>query len=664
VRARWIRNRPLVTTGIAVIVFLATVALRQAGLLQALELGEFDRLIRHSGAAGSDRIALVDVREEEIRAYGYPVCDAVFAHVIDTLLASGARVVGLDIYRDVPVPCTREIPGVPIGSNGSGALELAITRSNRVVAVTKLAARAEFDVPAPAFLGSGQRVGFSDILVDPGGIVRRGLLMLWRDGDQHLSFALRMALRYLADDGIHLERAAGDPRRMQLGRAAIPRFRARDGGYAGADDGGYQLLLEYAAGPRPFPFLALRDVIEGRVAPETFRDKIVIVGTTAPSVKDLFYTPYSASLRKDQAMFGIEIHAHVVSQLLRMAVGEASPMASLSEPLEVVWILFWSLLGAGLALRIRSFWMALLTAGGAVGGLTLAATWLFARELWIPVAPALLAGGSTAALVTAYLAAVERVERSEVTGLFSRFLRPAVLEELWARRDEFMSARSLGRPQVRPATVTVLMSDLVGFNEASRKLDATVLMGWLNECMSTLAATIEAHGGVVDDYAGDGIKANFGFPVPRATEDGVAEDARHALLCALAMIQEIERLNRSWQDRGLPTARLRIGVVTGPVVIGALGGGRSLKYTTVGEAANRAARVESYERESFASDAGQGVARILVSEETMRRAGDGFDATDLGSRRLDRSDVEVRIFRVKGLRPVEVERCRGDSASS
>lgn len=654
-RARLIRHRPLVTTGIAVIVFLAAVGLRQAGLLQALELGEFDRLIRHSDAAGSDRIALVDVGEEEIRAYGYPVCDAVFAQAIDTLMASGARVVGLDIYRDVPVPCTREIPGVPISSNGTGALELALTRSNRVVAVTKLAARAELDVPAPGFLESGPRVGFSDILVDPGGIVRRGLLMLWRDGDQHLSFALRLALRYLVDDGIQLGRAAGDARRMQLGRAAIPPFRARDGGYVGADDGGYQLLLEYAAGPRPFPFFALREVIEQRVAAEAFRDKIVIVGTTAPSVKDLFYTPYSQSLRKDQAMFGIEIHAHVVSQLLRMALGEASPIATLPDPVEIVWILLWSLLGAGLTLRIRSFGTALLTAAAAVGTLVLAASWLFAKDVWLPITPALLAGGSTAALVTAYLAAMERVERGEVTGLFSRFLRPAVLKELWARRDEFMSARSPGWPQVRPATVTVLMSDLVGFNAASRKLDAVILMSWLNECMSTLAATIESHGGVVDDYAGDGIKANFGFPVPRRTDGGVAEDARHALLCALAMGQEMERLNRGWEDRGLPTARLRIGIVTGPVVIGALGGGRSLKYTTVGEAVNRAARVESYDREGFASDAGQGVARILVSEETMRRVGDGFDVTDLGARRLDRRDVEMRIFRVEGPKPAEVE---------
>ena len=146
------------------------------------------------------------------------------------------------------------------------------------------------------------------------------------------------------------------------------------------------------------------------------------------------------------------------------------------------------------------------------------------------------------------------------------------------------------------------MSDLTGFTGMSEKIEPDGLMAWLNDYMTTMADVIERHDGVVDDYAGDGIKANFGFPVPRRTEAEIDGDAVKAVRCALAMHDAMLRLNDDWARRRLPTGRLRIGIYTGPAVIGALGGDESLKFTSVGDTVNTASRLENFDSQSFSFD--------------------------------------------------------------
>jgi class 3 adenylate cyclase len=164
----------------------------------------------------------------------------------------------------------------------------------------------------------------------------------------------------------------------------------------------------------------------------------------------------------------------------------------------------------------------------------------------------------------------------------------------------------------------------------------------------------------VDDYYGDGLKADFGVPVPRRDEAAISEDAVSAVRCGLEMGDALGRLNARWRSAGLPTARLRVGIVTGPAVVGSLGGRRKLKYTSVGDTPNTAARLEAFDRAGFATETDTTV-RVLVGEETQRRVADRFELASLGSQALKGKGHATTIFRVLGPRAPATDEPGGGS---
>ena len=175
-------------------------------------------------------------------------------------------------------------------------------------------------------------------------------------------------------------------------------------------------------------------------------------------------------------------------------------------------------------------------------------------------------------------------------------------------------------------------------------------MEWIGEYMNAMARLVEQHGGMVNDFIGDGLMANFGVPVARTSEESIDADATNAVNCALAMGRELARLNVRWRERGSPTGRIRIGILTGPAVVGSLGSADRLKYTAVGDVVNTAARLESFDKESFELDPEQSVCRILVGEPTWRRLGDGFRRYCIGSHVLKGRGEPVIIHHILGRR--------------
>jgi len=160
--------------------------------------------------------------------------------------------------------------------------------------------------------------------------------------------------------------------------------------------------------------------------------------------------------------------------------------------------------------------------------------------------------------------------------------------------------------------------------------------------MEAMTETVMRNGGVVDDYAGDGIKANFGVPIPRMTEAEIQKDAENAVNCALAMGREVERLNVVWQNQGLPQAGTRIGIFTGTIIAGALGSSERMKYTTVGDAVNIAARLESYDKDI----ARENPWRILIGEATLKFLNGQFDTRMIGEAGLKGKNETINIYRV------------------
>ena len=159
------------------------------------------------------------------------------------------------------------------------------------------------------------------------------------------------------------------------------------------------------------------------------------------------------------------------------------------------------------------------------------------------------------------------------------------------------------------------------------------------------SGTDREYGGIVDDYASDGIKADFGVPIPSTTAEAVASDAKNAVACSLDMGKRVEELNARWEKEGLPTARLRVGIATGNVIIGCVGSEERLKYTCIGDTINTAARIEGFDKQGFATEPDVSF-RVLVGAYTKECLGEHFRIDFLGDHSLDGKSHRTSIYRV------------------
>jgi adenylate cyclase len=614
------------------LVFLAIMGLRLLGGMEFLELPSYDLCIRWQPKIKETypQIVLIEITEEDINALGeWPMADETLSRTLSLVLNMQPIAVGIDLFRDLPVPPGTEILNSVLSENGS------------IVAAWKFG---ESGIPPPPSLRNTEQLGFNDVIVDPGGIVRRGLLFLDDGKDVFHSFSLRLALLFLGSRGIVPTPDIRNPQHLRLGNTTVPPFESNDGGYRDADARGYQYLLDYRVDGSAFRSYTLEDLLTGHVQEGAIRDRIVLIGVNSQSVKDFFYTPFSRGIGEKRHVAGVRLQAHMLDQILRFALNAHSPVKSMTQAQQGWWILLWSLFGGTIGLMGRSpARFALAASGGTI--IILAAGFLaFLRQLWIPVVPPVLAYLVSGVLVTVYMSSREKKDRAMLMQLFSKHVSREVAETIWQEREQIIRH---GRPLSRNLTITSFFSDLRGFASLSEKLDPQDLMEWLNSYLETMTRVIMDHGGVVDDYAGDGIKANFGAPLLTTGAIGIAQDAVNAVKCALAMWKELNRLNDLWQGKGYPSLSIRIGIYTGPAVAGPLGSPERMKYTTVGDTVNTASRLESYDKE-FAKDV---TCRILIGESTLRHVGHLFKTERIGVVNLKGKETKISIYRVLGNEP-------------
>jgi adenylate cyclase len=628
-----LRSRARVSLAIGVGVFLGVMGVRELGWLVSWELGAFDGYLRLRPALASEPpVALVWVREQEITEYGHPLPDRVVVDALERILGHGPSAVGIDIYRDRPT------------GEGWDDLRNLFLSDPRVVIVEQLADAEHPAVLPPPFLPDRSQVGFADIPPSADGVTRRGLLFLHdEEGQAFISFSLQLALRHLYADGLTTTADPQHPEFVRIGATTLPPFHSNLGGYKRADDHGYQYLLDYRRPNRSYPGVTLSELLAGQVDPAFFRGRVVVVGTDSPSVKDDFQTPSGFLPGEDPLIRGAELHAHAIDQLTRYARGEDAPISVFTEPQEALWIFAWCLLGAVVAIRVRSPLSLVVTLmlelAVLLGGSYLA----FLAAWWIPVVPAALGSLGSSGLVVAYIIQQERADKLKAMNLFGRFVSRSVVDRIWEDRELFMEG---DRPRPQRITVTVMLTDLTGYTTASEKKEPAEVMDWIGTYMDRMAYLVEKHGGMVNDFLGDGLMANFGVPVASTTEQEMNRDAINAVECALEMGEALEELNQRWLGEGKPTARMRIGILTGPGVVGALGSRDRMKYATVGNTVNTASRLESFDKTSFESEPEQQICRILIGHSTLERLEGRFETKCLGEHMLKGKGEPMTIHRV------------------
>jgi diguanylate cyclase (GGDEF)-like protein/PAS domain S-box-containing protein len=421
---QWVQQEQAVLKSSACVISLI-ILLRFLGLLQAAELAAFDQLFHLRPPEPIDpRITIVEIREQDIQQAGqWPISDHLMAQLLQKLDHYQPRAIGLDLYRNLPVP------------PGHNELIEAYKTIPNLIGIEKLPnpmdAEGNLGVASPVVLAQHQQVGFNDVVVDNDGLVRRSLLYSHVQGKAHQSFALKLALTYLQADKITPQSATLNPNYLQLGRTVFRPLQASDGGYVRADSRGYQVLVNFRR-PGSFHTISMADILNEQVESSWLRDRIVLIGSTAPSLQDFFYTPYSKSpWGVAQPLSGVELNANFISQILNSVLGRRVLIHVWPNPVEWLWICTWTWLGAALTWPMQwrrrfapqqqsvqnskalSRWasLTLLLASMGLGGMSYLA---FFMGWWLPFVPALLGLLGSAIAITSHLAHIkEELKRSK-----------------------------------------------------------------------------------------------------------------------------------------------------------------------------------------------------------------------------------------------------------
>lgn len=238
-----------------------------------------------------------------------------------------------------------------------------------------------------------------------------------------------------------------------------------------------------------------------------------------------------------------------------------------------------------------------------------------------------------------------RGQRRYVRQLFSRHVPPDLAKAIWRCREQFLPG---GRLHSQKLTATVFFAEMRGFAALSETLDVKTLMEWVSEYMETMARLVMDHGGVVDEYFGDALKANFGVPFARTNSDEIAQDALQGVACALAMGETLQVLNCRWQDRGFPRIDMRVGVSTGEVAAVCIGRTQPLKFTTMGDVVHLAGQLERFPHEPDDPTLGPGSCRILIGATTAANLSKRFWLHPIGTVSPEGAHTLTAVYRVYG----------------
>lgn len=596
------------------------IILRLTGLLQLLELAALDQFfLLRPPETPDQRVVIVEINEADIQKLGrWPISDQVLADILEKIKQQQPRAIGLDIYRDLPV------------DPGHENLIKLFTHTPNLIGVQKVSK--SFDSapvnPSPE-LKQLQQIGSNDLPLDGDGKIRRGLLYVNLNDDDVLeSFALKLALLYLKVEGITEKPSANNPDYLQLNRGVFPIFQANDGGYIGADDGSYQILLNYRGNiNKQFSSVSITQVINNQIPKDFLRNKVVLIGATAESLKDLFYTPYSSRVfAAPERMAGVTIHANLVSQILSAALDGRKSIQILPEPIELLLILFCSMMGANLCWRQRhhSNQRVVLTFKIILASsiLVIASFGAFLIGWWLPVVPAVLALVFSSIAVTQYIAQ----SAGEMRKTLGRYLTDEVVNNLL----ETPAGLNIGGER---REVTLLFSDLRGFSTISEQLLPEEVVQILNLYLGAMTEVINQYKGTINEFMGDGIFVMFGAPISRP------DDIQRAIACAIAMQLAMQKVNQQNQQMNLPRLEMGIGINTGEVVAGNIGSQKRAQYTVIGSHVNLAARIETY------TVGGQ----ILISENTYRNA--QIDININGQLQIEPKGIRepINIYSITGI---------------
>ncbi len=646
----------------------------QISLLKNLELKTIDERFEERGPVKIDspKVVIVEISDESFDQIlpphnKWPWPRSLFAKLVDNLTAAGAKAIGIDVIMS---------GGDRISPLNDSLLMNSIRKSGRVVVAgkidteneaLKLAALKGIGKNRTAkhralnlqmtedftnikynfqniFFNADRSIGLVQIPSDDDGIKRRYMPYVNFGLSDSLSqkipsFSFAVLNKYYGENSSFTANDNNDA--FIYGLHKIPKFDPES------------FLINYYSGISSFEYYKFFEIIDDSTVKMkdeidyntdlnqwdtyleegTFKNKIVLIGSTMPEDKDIFPTSFSAGGKEgDNLLWGVALHATVIENIL-----DNNFLYKQSQLSEVFTIVLLTILvfylssltkklkiKIGLLIELISFVLVVISAYLIYA----AAAYLFIHQsLVVSVISPILAVIFGYVSSTVYNFIRERQQNILIKEMFGQYVSKSVVNELLADPDKL----KLGGER---KNLTILFCDIVGFTSFSEGKQPENLVSLVNEFLNEMSEIIIANEGTVDKYLGDAVMAFWGAPVP------VADHAVKACKTALEMQKSLDKIGLIWKSKNENSIKIRIGINTGDVIVGNIGGEKRFDYTVMGDNVNLASRLEGANKEYGTY--------LMIGENTYEEVKDKIAVRELDLIRLKGKQKPTKVFEIIG----------------
>ena len=634
-RAQFLKNkvRVLVSVGLSTVFLCHSIGFINIGIIERLELIAYDAHLKFTVPnKKSNDIVIIDIDESSLTAEGrWPWSRNKIAKLVENLFVDyQISMLGFDIVFAEPdsssgLPILENLANTTFKSSQEFAVGLAGLRETLnydkifaesiarypivlgiyfnstdvdaqkigvlpepLMTAEELKSSKDYVLKATGF-GSNLKIFTESALgaghfsqqPDPDGVVRRQPMLINYQGNIYPSLSLEMIRRIMGSGEVQ------------------PLFASSGGGYDSLEglvieglnipiDFEGKTLIPFRGGPGNFDYVSATDILNKNADVSLLKNKLVIVGTTAPGLFDMRATPVSETYP------GVEIHASLISGLLNQR--------GLKQPEYVLGYEMIVLVIAGFVMTIAGALLSPFHAS--LFGILLIANIIGLSHLgWsngtvLPVASGILMVVAIFMLNMSYGYFVESRGKKLITGLFGQYVPPELVDEMAEAPNKYTQ-------KAESKELTVLFSDVRDFTSISESLAPGDLSDLMNEYLTPMTKVIHQSRGTIDKYMGDAIMAFWGAPL------GDDRHVKNALVAAKEMVLILKDINKIFEDKGWPKIQIGIGIHTGEMSVGNMGSTFRMAYTVLGDNVNLTSRLEALTKQ-------YGVT-CMVSEDIVKR---------------------------------------------
>ncbi len=609
---------------------------------------KYEREVEKRDLSQNGNVAIIGISDEDLIALPepFPFPRSYYAHIVENLNRAGAKVIVLDLTFE----------SLSKISADDSLMRVALMNNDNVILAAKVqtgGTSEKYDVRSTErsydniFYDVDKNIGVVNIYKDRDDVCRSYFPML--DVKGYLTPSLGLAALNRAYK-LKPEAVVGLTDQYFIYRdRSIPRYQSST------------FLLNYYGPVKSFPYYDFSKVIDDssfktkdEILYETdlnlfdeetmsrFKNKIVLIGSIMPEERDFHNIPLfiEEGGKKNYAMNGVEIHATAIQNVIdRNFISMFSPM---TESIIIILLALFTFIGL-LALKqihMRHAWLleigAFLLMVLLIGAIFEISVFAFVNNNVLmnvvnPCLAIILAYFGTA--VYQYL--VERQQKAIIKNMFSHYINQAVVNELVANPEK---AR-LGGDRCE---LTIFFSDIANFTNISEQYHGKPegLVTLLNEFLDEMTRMVLKYDGTLDKYEGDAIMAFWGAPISQN------DHALRSCLAALNMQKRLEILRNKWAKENKPALIMRIGINTGTVIVGNMGGKDRFDYTVIGDSVNLASRLEGANK--------QYKSNIMISEFTYAHVKDKVVVRELDLIQVQGKNEPVKVYELIGTTKTEM----------